>query len=171
MATLEVQIVAPPRAQRGTRSCARVWVVRGKTATILVRGWAGTFDIRVANPIENRGRIIGYSPGDVLRGPFDRLQAALDAASAMVSGTDKARGAAKSRVWLALELSGDADTNKQRAAQLTFLLHKLGVPDYVRVWVGERGYCLTTDASGSFLELVDNGHWFDLDALAAKEGA
>ena len=69
------------------------------------------------------------------------------------------------RIWLEIERDADKATNHKRAEKLTNLLAKLGSTK--EVWFNEaaNNYCLVTDEAGSFLELTDSGHWFNLDQL------
>lgn len=69
------------------------------------------------------------------------------------------------RVWLEIERDADKATNHERAEKLTNLLGKLGSTK--EVWFNEtaKHYCIVTDEAGSFAELTDNGHWFNLDGL------
>ena len=67
------------------------------------------------------------------------------------------------RVWLEIERDADEAINHERAEKLTNLLSKLGSTK--EVWFNEtaKHYCIVTDDAGTFLELTDSGHWFDLD--------
>jgi|TARA_R110000803_G_scaffold3237_4_gene11043 hypothetical protein len=69
------------------------------------------------------------------------------------------------RVWLEIERDADEAINHERAEKLTNLLSKLGSTK--EVWFNEtaKHYCIVTDEAGSFVELTDNGHWFNLDGL------
>ena len=70
-------------------------------------------------------------------------------------------------IWLEIERGTDKDVNHDRAEKFTNLLVKLGSTK--QIWFNEavNQYCVVTDEAGSFLELDDNGHWFNLDELLA----
>ena len=71
------------------------------------------------------------------------------------------------RIWLEIERDADKLVNHERAEKFTNLLVKLGSTN--QIWFSEavNQYCVVTDEAGSFLELDDNGHWFNLDGLSA----
>tara|TARA_R110000823_G_scaffold146319_2_gene276623 strand:- start:412 stop:633 length:222 start_codon:yes stop_codon:yes gene_type:complete len=71
------------------------------------------------------------------------------------------------KVWIEIERDADKAVNHERAEKFTNLLIKLGSKNII--WFSERvnRYCVTTDEAGSFLELTDSGHWFNLDGLSA----
>lgn len=79
----EVEIIAPKRARAGTRSCARVWIVKGETA-LAVRGFSGHFQVRGTEEVIRFGRRMGLKATEETLAQFDSLQAALDWASARV---------------------------------------------------------------------------------------
>jgi hypothetical protein len=70
------------------------------------------------------------------------------------------------RIWLEIERDADKSVNHERAGKLTNLLAKLGSTK--EVWYSEtaKHYCIVTDDAGSFAELTDSGHWFNLDGLS-----
>lgn len=79
------------------------------------------------------------------------------------------------RVWIEIEFPDsdhcrahgmDRDTlANDRAAKATNLLHRLGAHKHTRIWwhSDHERYCLTLDDAGSYTELKDSGHWFNLD--------
>lgn len=71
------------------------------------------------------------------------------------------------KVWIEIEKGADKAINHERAEKFTNLLVRLGSQN--KIWFSERvnQYCITTDEAGSFLELDDSGHWFNLDNLSA----
>ncbi len=74
------------------------------------------------------------------------------------------------RIWLEIERDADKSVNHERAKKFTKLLIKLGSKSmWQEVWFNEtvNHYCLVTDETGSFVELTDSGHWFNLDRLSA----
>ena len=72
------------------------------------------------------------------------------------------------RIWIELERTpGEQEIIAELASKV---LLKLGFNEYVKFWWSDKKkcYCLTTGGpDGSFLELEDDGHWFNLD-FAAK---
>ncbi len=67
----------------------------------------------------------------------------------------------KYKVWLELP-----NENHQRNAFLaTNMLHKLGYNKSVTIKHVNDKYYLTLNSAGEFLELADNGHWFDLEFI------
>jgi hypothetical protein len=70
-------------------------------------------------------------------------------------------------IWLEIERGADKLVNHDRAEKFTNLLVKLGSTK--QIWFSEavNQYCVVTDEAGSFLELDDNGYWFNLDELSA----
>jgi hypothetical protein len=71
----------------------------------------------------------------------------------------------KHRVWIELERPADATEGHARAKLASRMLVRLGLSRPDTIWWNERAerYCVTTDEAGTFLECVDNGHWFNLD--------
>lgn len=72
------------------------------------------------------------------------------------------------RVWLELDPPADNATGHLRAEALTRMLRRLGSdfgPNRNACWWNERKqrYCFTLDASGTFVEASDHGHWYNLD--------
>ena len=75
------------------------------------------------------------------------------------------------RIWFELELDPDQEVCDTRAKLATNILRKFG--DSISVfWYNQtKGcYCLTLDEAGGFVELEDNGHWFNLDHLGRDIG-
>ena len=75
------------------------------------------------------------------------------------------------RIWFELELDPDQEVCDTRAKLATNILRKIG--DSISVFWYNRtkgGYCLTLDEAGGFVELEDNGHWFNLDHLGRDLG-
>ena len=68
----------------------------------------------------------------------------------------------KHKIWLELPLHDQ----KEHARLATKVLHKLGFNEHVKIEHSGRGYYLTLNEAGEFLELEDNGHWFDLDFVS-----
>lgn len=64
----------------------------------------------------------------------------------------------KHKIWIELP----EHDQEEHARLATIVLHKLGYNEAVKIdWTGER-YDLTLNEAGEFIELADNGHWFDL---------
>jgi hypothetical protein len=72
---------------------------------------------------------------------------------------------ADDKIWIELERGTEAEM-KQRAEKANKLLQKINPRLGVQfLALGDRGYVLdSTDGSG-YLELTNNGHWFNLDIL------
>lgn len=73
------------------------------------------------------------------------------------------------RVWIELErTAGEEEVIAEKA---TKMLHKLGFSESVKFWWSEKNYryCLTVDPSGHFIQLDDDGHWFNLDFIAETQ--
>lgn len=72
------------------------------------------------------------------------------------------------RIWIEIERPKTDAEGIERARLATALLAKLGIVRANAIWwnVNRRNYCYVTDDSGSYLELNDGGHWFNLDYLA-----
>jgi len=75
------------------------------------------------------------------------------------------------RIWLELDPPANNQEGHDRAAALTRMLRRLGIdhgPNRNACWWNERKqrYCFTLDASGTFVEANDHGHWYNLDYLA-----
>jgi len=80
----------------------------------------------------------------------------------------------KRKVWIELESKG-LFTDEQRheiTVRGNVMLRKLGYNQSVVFWWNERKkcYCLTMNETEEFLELPDNGHWFDLNFIAKQPG-
>lgn len=84
------------------------------------------------------------------------------------------------RVWIELDLYSepgatgrraviDATVCRQRAKQLSAMLRKLGLKGTDYVWFSDRDgrYCF---GQVEYVTATDNGHWFNLDWLAADHG-
>ena len=73
------------------------------------------------------------------------------------------------RIWFEIERDTDKSVNHERAKKVTDLLIKLGSTQ--EIWFDEttKHYCIRTDNAGSFAELTDSGHWFNLDKLVASD--
>jgi hypothetical protein len=71
------------------------------------------------------------------------------------------------RVWIELERPKDDHEGDKRAAQATLIMRAFGDAITTFWWNKRQGvYCLTIDTGGSYLELGDRGHWFNLDRIA-----
>jgi hypothetical protein len=77
------------------------------------------------------------------------------------------------KVWIELQVSSDQEENKARAKLAHNMLKKLGIKSgtYDIIWWHERKqvYCVTTSEAGTFMEMGDKGHWFNLDYLGREE--
>lgn len=71
------------------------------------------------------------------------------------------------RIWIELDKQKDEAHAEEQCALANKVLKKLGFKHY-EFWVGKRGYCLTKDEAGGYLDCPERGHWFNLD-YAAKE--
>lgn len=75
------------------------------------------------------------------------------------------------RLWMELEWHPDLEIRKQRAANLSALLKKLGCTYEEPVFVLEKSgrYAFTTSEAGTYAEAGDHGFWFNLDYLAKPD--
>lgn len=79
-------------------------------------------------------------------------------------GTSKATC---NRVWIELDRPTSDEEGHLRAQLASTMLTRLGSPIKQTFWWHEKKecYCVTLDTGGSYQELQDNGHWFNLDFL------
>jgi len=80
----------------------------------------------------------------------------------------KVKNATKShRIWVQLDYSRDEKRNHETCLLANKMMRLLGIKRDC-FWFNEERNCfnVTTDNSGCFLELSDNGHWFNLEFLA-----
>lgn len=79
----------------------------------------------------------------------------------------------KTRVWIELPKMAGASVERQTdiAVKGTVMLHKLGFNEHVAFWWNGRKnvLCLTLNEAEEFMELPDNGHWFNLNFIATGE--
>ncbi len=68
----------------------------------------------------------------------------------------------KNKVWIELPNSN----HEVNAGLATKMLHKLGYNESVSISATKGIYYLILNAAGEFLELANNGHWFDLDFIS-----
>lgn len=76
------------------------------------------------------------------------------------------------RVWIELERDGDALVNEARAALVSRMLVRLGCEASPEpIWWNERArrYCYNKFGHGGFVELSDDGEWFNLDYLGSAD--
>ncbi len=76
----------------------------------------------------------------------------------------KARGKRHNVVWIELERHNDDAKNVQAAEAGTKLLNKLGMVSSEFKWLGDR-YIISSIPDGSYWDLPDDGHYFNLDYL------
>lgn len=71
------------------------------------------------------------------------------------------------RVWIEIERGQDDAKNVERAEAFTKMLNKLGIQSCKVEWnKTTKFYEYTNLESQSFIDLVDDGHFFNLDYLA-----
>jgi hypothetical protein len=75
------------------------------------------------------------------------------------------------RVWIELEPYRDAPERRERAMQLANrMMARLGAPEATFWWNERKGcYALTTSADGLYYDLLDRGHWFNLEYLGRPD--
>ena len=79
------------------------------------------------------------------------------------------------RVWIEIERDTSAaheEINTKRAALASAMLRRLGCEGkHDPYWYhpDKRRYCVTIDAAGSFQEMSDNGHWYNLEYFGRTE--
>lgn len=72
-----------------------------------------------------------------------------------------------SEVWIEIELTDSEETNVKNAEKFTALLHKLGIASYQRIEWNQKNYVYELfDQANGFIELADQGHFFNLDFLS-----
>lgn len=71
------------------------------------------------------------------------------------------------RIWIELERPANNSLGHARAELASRMLVRLGSNIKDAFWWNEekQTYCITLDVGGSYQELEDNGHWFNLDFL------
>jgi len=69
------------------------------------------------------------------------------------------------RIWIELDKPKSEEHAQKQCELANKMLVKLGITT-MHFWAGKRGYNITTDSAGSFLECSDRGHWFNLDHIA-----
>ncbi len=72
------------------------------------------------------------------------------------------------RIWIELDKSTSEEHAQKQCDLANKVLKKLGFKHY-EFFPGKRGYCLVKDEAGGYIELADNGHWFNLDRAAADD--
>jgi hypothetical protein len=76
------------------------------------------------------------------------------------------RNRSHSSVWIEIEYTDSNKKNHANAEKFTKLLHKLGIAKYQRVEFNEEKFVYELfDQADGFLELADQGHYFNLDFL------
>jgi len=70
------------------------------------------------------------------------------------------------RIWLELAVSDNIETMRENALKATKIIYKLNPHMGIKIEVIEnKGYILASLDNSGYLELVDNGHWFDMELL------